>query len=187
MLALVDRIADDELDAVAEALTSVVERRRAGARAFTRAEAEGLAALGVPASALDGPPRISARLGSALAERALERDALGAVEVAEILGVSAARVRQRAAEGSLIARRTRAGWVFPALQFPERREFPGWASVARAFPPGTPLLLVERILTRPSPHLVIDDEELSPFEWLEHGGDPEAVAAVVDAALHRVP
>lgn len=187
VLSLVERLPGEDLDAVADALTDLLEVRGPGLRGFTAPEVAGLAALGVGESALTGGPRISARLGTAVAERALERDALSAAEVAQVLGVSAARVRQRAAEGSLIARRTRAGWCFPALQFPDRRELPGWATVARACAPGTPLVLLERILTRPSPLLAIGDEELSPFDWLAQRGDPEAAAAAVDAALQRLP
>ena len=94
---------------------------------------------------------------------------------------------QRCAAGTLLAQRRSDGWHLPSFQFIDRREPHGWATVAPAIPRTVPLLLAERVLTSPSPRLRMDDEELSPLEWLIQGGDPNEAAAAVDDALHRLP
>jgi len=73
------------------------------------------------------------------------------------------------------------------LLFPDERELRGWATVARAIPRSTPLLLAERVLTSPAPRLRAEEEEFAPLEWLAQGGDPAAAAAAVDDALNRLP
>jgi hypothetical protein len=117
----------------------------------------------------------------------MEQQSCSVSEAAEMLGVTTARVRQRCAAGTLLAQRRSDGWHLPRFQFPDGREPHGWSAVARAVPPGTPLLLTERVLTSPAPRLRVDGEALAPFEWLAQGGDPAAAAAAVDDALNRLP
>ncbi|WP_427868933.1 hypothetical protein [Leucobacter luti] len=187
LLALVTQIDGDRLELAEEMLGEILAHQRADARRMTAPEMSALARLGVAEEALMEPSALPATMRGKLWEREMAARTHTVAEVAEMLGVTAARVRQRCAAGTLIAHRRSDGWALPAFQFPEGRELPGWGQVARVIGAGTPLLLAERVLTSPAPRLTAGDEALAPFEWLAQGGDPEAAAAAVDDALNRLP
>lgn len=187
VLALVTQIGDDRLDLAEEVLTGIVSHRPADTRGLTQAELAALARAGVGEAALLAPTAPTATAKGRLWERQAEQDSCTVTEASAMLGVTAARVRQRCAAGTLLAQRRSDGWHLPTFQFPDGREANGWSTVAQAIPAGTPLLLAERVVTSPAPGLTIDDEALAPFEWLALGGDPAAAAAAVDDALHRLP
>ncbi len=104
-----------------------------------------------------------------------------------MLGVTATRVRQRAAEGSLYAKRLSGGWQFPAMQFPGGRELPGWSTVAKAIPQSAPLVAVDAALHGPAIQLEYAGTARSPLDWLASGGDAELAAQAVHDALTRLP
>jgi hypothetical protein len=187
VLALVTQIDDDRLDLAEEVLAGIVAHRPADTRGLTEAELAALARAGVDETALLSTAAPTATAKGRLWERQAEQDTRTVAEAAAMLGVTAARVRQRCAAGTLLAQRRSDGWHLPAFQFPDGREPRGWSAVAQAIPPGTPLLLAERVVTSPAPRLLVDGEALAPFEWLAQGGDPAAAAAAVDDALHRLP
>ncbi len=187
LLALVTQIEEDDLDIAEEMLAGIVAHQRVGTRALTDAEVSALARLGVDETALQATTALPATTRGRLWERQMEQQSCSVSEAAEMLGVTSARVRQRCAAGTLLAQRRSDGWHLPRFQFPDGREPHGWSAVARAVPPGTPLLLTERVLTSPAPRLRVDGEALAPFEWLAQGGDPAAAAAAVDDALNRLP
>ncbi|PRI12032.1 hypothetical protein [Leucobacter massiliensis] len=187
LLALVTQIESDELPIAEEMLEGIVAHQRSGTRGLTAGEIAALARLGVDEAALTAPSALPAATRGLQWERQLERHAWSVSETAEALGVTPARVRQRCAAGTLLAQRRSDGWHLPRFQFPEGRELPGWSAVAAAVPPGAPLLLVERVLSSPSPRMRVEGEELAPLEWLAQGGDPAVAAAAVDDALNRLP
>lgn len=187
LLALVTQIEGDGLDVAEEMLTGIVAHQRADTRGLTGAEVSALGRFGVSEAALQEPTALPATARGQLWERQMEQHSCTVSEAAEMLGVTAARVRQRCAAGTLLAQRRSDGWHLPRFQFPDGREPHGWSTVAQAIPPGTPLLLTERVLTSPSPRLRIRGEALAPFEWLAQGGNPAAAAEAVDDALNRLP
>ncbi|QBE47556.1 helix-turn-helix domain-containing protein [Leucobacter triazinivorans] len=187
LLALVTQIEGDGLDVAEEMLAGIVAHQHAGTRGLTSTEVSVLDRLGVGEAALQAPTALPATTRGRLWERQAEQQSCTVSEAADMLGVTAARVRQRCTAGTLLAQRRSEGWRLPRFQFPDGREPRGWSAVAQAIPPGTPLLLTERVLTSPAPRLRVDGESLAPLEWLAQGGDPATAAAAVDDALNRLP
>lgn len=110
----------------------------------------------------------------------LERS-FGTAEVAKRLGVSEVRVRQRIAEGSLLAVQGSRGWRIPAFQFGPKGELPGWARVCRAIPREANPVAVFHWLDQPSAEL--DEGALSPRQWLASGRDTDVVAALAEGIV----
>lgn len=187
LLALVTQIEEGSLDVAEDLLAEIIAHQHADTRGLTASEVAVLDRFGVDETDLNEPTALPATARGRLWERQFAEHSVTVSEAAARLGVTPARVRQRCAEGTLIAQRRSDGWHLPLFQFPDGREARGWASVARSIPRGTPLLLAERVLTSPAPRLRVDDEELAPLEWLAQGGDPSLAAAAVDDALNRLP
>ena len=185
--ALAGRIEGEHLGVAEEILEAVVAHQQAGVRGLTAPEVSSLARFGVSEADLGVPTALPAMARGQLWEQEITAHSFSVAEAAAVLGVTPARVRQRCAAGTLVAQRRSDGWHLPRFQFPEDREVRGWATVAQAVQRSTPLILVERVLTSPVPRLLVDGEEVSPFEWLSQGGDPVIAAAAVDDALNRLP
>ena len=113
--------------------------------------------------------------------------AYSAHEVADLLGVTDSRVRQRRGERTLWAIEDGGGWVFPALQFEDAGERRGQIrhldQVLPAIPADVHPLAVARLLTTAQPDLVVDGRQVSPLRWLRDGGDVEVVRTIVEAAV----
>jgi hypothetical protein len=109
-------------------------------------------------------------------------DSEDVAEVAERLGVTRARVRQRALERSLLAIREGDEWRFPRVQFatgdgggaPVR----GLPAVAMALPLDLHPVEAWRFLTEPNSELELSDRLVSPLDWLRSGGPPDPVVAI---------
>ena len=185
--ALVTRISEDRLDVAEAMLEDILAHQQTGTGRLSVGEVQVLARIGVSEEALAAPSALPATMRGRVRERQMADRSATVSEAATMLGVTAARVRQRCAAGTLLAQRRSDGWHLPLFQFPEDREPVGWSLVAKVIPLGTPLLLAERVLTSPEARLRIGDEEVAPLEWLAQGGDPELAAAAVDDALNRLP
>jgi hypothetical protein len=98
--------------------------------------------------------------------------------VATRLGVTRARVRQRAAERTLLAIREGDEWRFPRAQFADGAPIRGLPAVTLALPPDLHPVAVWTFLNDPSTDLPVNDEPASPLDWLRSGGAPEPVAAI---------
>jgi hypothetical protein len=109
---------------------------------------------------------------------ALLADTEDVAEVAARLGVTRARVRQRAAERTLLAIREDDEWRFPRAQFADNAPIRGLPAVTLALPPDLHPVAVWSFLNDPTTDLPIDDRPASPLEWLRSGGAPEPVAAI---------
>ena len=109
---------------------------------------------------------------------ALLADSADVAEVAETLGVTRARVRQRALARSLFAIRERDEWRFPRAQFVDGTPLRGLPEVISAFAPDLHPVAAWRFLTEPSPDFELMNEPVSPLTWLSSGGSPEPVAAI---------
>jgi len=103
-------------------------------------------------------------------------------EVAERLGVTRARVRQRALERSLLAIREGDEWRFPRLQFAEGAgtgaPIRGLAAVSMAMPLDLHPVDAWRFLAEPNRDLELADRAVSPLDWLRSGGSPDPVVAI---------
>ena len=153
---------------------------------LTLAEVSALERVGVAGFEMTTPASVTPLVQGRLTERTLEDQSYSANEVARLLDVTPTRVRQRAADGSLIARRLSNGWHFPAFQFTVEGELPGWNRVARVVTPGTPLTLVNEALHTSSSILGLRGEDCSVAEWLTQGGDVTRAADALDTLLNRM-
>lgn len=104
-------------------------------------------------------------------------------EVADLLGLSEGRIRQRATERTLLSVRLGSSLRFPAFQFPAGTEMPGWDRVAPSFPPSAHPVAVATFMSQPSVDLSIGDVAVSPTDWLSGGGESQAVIALVVTAF----
>ena len=109
---------------------------------------------------------------------AILADSADVAEIAERLGVTRARVRQRAGERTLLAIREDDEWRFPRGQFDGAAPIRGLPAVSLALPLGLHPVAVWGFLTDPSTDLPVDDRAASPLEWLRSGGSPDPVAAI---------
>ena len=109
---------------------------------------------------------------------ALLADTEDVAEVATRLGVTRARVRQRAGERTLLAIREADEWRFPRAQFADGAPIRGLPAVSLALPADLHPVAVWTFLNDPSTDLAVGDEPASPLEWLRSGGAPEPVAAI---------
>ena len=101
--------------------------------------------------------------------------------VAERLGVTRARVRQRATERTLLAIREDDEWRFPRAQFDDSADgapIRGLPAVSLAMPPDLHPVAVWTFLREPTTDLTLGDRAASPIEWLRSGGSPDPVAAI---------
>jgi hypothetical protein len=141
------------------------------------AEAQGLRAGG-----LDLAKRRRAEpdpIGEAAARyAAILADSEDVAQVATRLGVTRARVRQRAAERTLLAIREDDAWRFPRAQFDAGAPIRGLPAVSLALPPDLHPVAVWAFLREPSTDLPVGERPASPLEWLRSGGSPDPVAAL---------
>jgi len=166
-----------------EAVRSIEDAWRNPARedpaaAFTATEARLLTEGGLDlAPGRPAEPDVALRTATALA--VLEVGSATAAEVAAVLHVSPARIRQRALERTLYAIRVDDEWRFPRWQFDDAgRPLPGISTVASALSRRVHPVAVWRFLGEPNPDLVVLGGPVSPLEWLRTGGDPAPVAAI---------
>src|SRR5689334_13041375 len=109
---------------------------------------------------------------------ALLADTEDVADVATRLGVTRARVRQRAVERTLLAIREDDEWRFPRAQIADAAPIRGLPAVSLALPRDLHPVAVWTFLNDRTSDLTIDDRPASPLEWLRSGGDPEPVAAI---------
>jgi hypothetical protein len=98
-------------------------------------------------------------------------------QVAQRIGVSTSRVRQRIDAGTLYAIDGPGGRVCPRWQFTENGTLPGLERVLTAIGKKTHPVAVQRFFLRVSPDLESDihRQALSPRNWLLTGHSPDAV------------
>ena len=112
---------------------------------------------------------------------ALLAGSLTVAEAAAMLGVDTSRIRQRIAAGSLYAVKLRGGWRLPRFQFDANRPLPGLEEVAPRLDPSLHPVAVARWFSLPNTDLVIDDQPVSPRDWLRSGYSTAAVADIAAA------
>ena len=170
---------------VVEAVRAMPATERAGVPAHDLTEEE-VAVLerggfdlteDMPASSTDDP------LARAVAEyAALLATALSPSQVAAQLGIDASRVRHRLAAHALYGMKTAEGWRLPRFQFDPSTgcTIPGADVVFAALDPDLHPVSVQRWFVSPDPDLVVDGKPASPRDWLRRGGDPRAMAPLLN-------
>ncbi len=150
---------------------------------FTASEQQALAAAGV---SLAGPSDDPGGLGALVAGRSLEHEVLDhgltVEEAAALLRVTPARVRQRIADGSVVAVRRSDGHVLPRWQFVDGILVP-WLSALAEWARQLHPLDLANFMTRPSVDLVVDGHPVSPVAWLLTGGEAEPVAVLLRSVI----
>jgi hypothetical protein len=125
-------------------------------------------------------PAESASWRTMARSHAIAGDALSTKDVADALGVSEGRIRQRLHDRSLVGIQEQRTWRVPRFQFTQTgRVLPGLPELLRVVPEDVPLVVLATFLDRVSPDLVPGDDPVTPRVWLESGGD---VANVVELA-----
>jgi hypothetical protein len=134
-------------------------------------------ALRLAGSLVTRMPAFRDRASTRTAVRSAEltRAMLDVKTVAEILGKTEGRVRQRLTDHTLLGVRAGGGWRIPAFQFDDDTELPGWDRVMGALPHDVHPLTVARFLDSPQVDLDVDGDAVTPREWLRFGGDADAV------------
>jgi len=127
--------------------------------------------------------QLSAAARTQLEFAKLRVDALNVEEVARMLKVDPSRVRQRLTgrTRTLFGIKVGRSWRVPTFQFEGRRTVPGIEVVVSRLPLDLSPVAVHRWFTSPNPDLEIDDERVSPLDWLKAGNDPERVSELAGA------
>ena len=100
--------------------------------------------------------------------------------LAEYLGVDRSRISQRLGEGTLYSFEGEDERLYPTWQFNRtRKSIRGLKAVLAALDPTLHPLVVDHWFHTPNVDLEVNEEPMSPLEWLRTGGDPEAAAALV--------
>ena len=172
-----DRFAQAPAIALAELAASPGPAVDQPAGQFSEAERWALDAGGLdltPRRVRDPDPRLetAARFAALLA------DLEDVGQVAQKLGVTRARIRQRALERSLLAIREADEWRFPRAQFGDGAPIRGLPAVSLALPLDLHPVAAWRFLTEPNGDLELDDHPVSPIDWLRSGGSPDPIVAI---------
>jgi hypothetical protein len=143
---------------------------------LSEAETDALRSVGIVAGAAmsSAAPVLQAAAGHA----ALVATALPIAEAARRLGVTDGRLRQRVAEGSLLAVHAPDGRALrvPAFQLTETGELPGLRLILRAMRRDLRPVQVAAFFTTAQPDLEdADGEPMTPAAWLLAGNDPTTV------------
>lgn len=170
-----------EFESVAVVALGEISRRGSGegpTNLFTEEEARILGEGGLDLSPRrPDEPDVVVRTAARYAVMLVQ--AKSATEVAHDLGVTSARIRQRASERTLYGIRDGDEWRFPGWQFDASgRPIRGLGAVFPVMPRDLHPIAVFRFLSEPSPDLEIEDEPVSPLAWLATGGDPAPVGAI---------
>ncbi len=102
-------------------------------------------------------------------------NSVGAAEAARMIGVQESRVRQRLANRTLYGFKHEDTWRVPRFQFYDNRLVPGVAAVFPHLSDTITPVAVETWFTIPTMELVLEDQPMSPRDWLVAGSDPAVV------------
>jgi DNA-directed RNA polymerase specialized sigma24 family protein len=113
-------------------------------------------------------------------------EALSTAEVATKLGRDQSRIRDRAGKGQLYSFLVGGKRLFPKWQFTDdakQEVLPGLAALVKGIPEDMHASSVLNFMATPQEDLLIDDEEVTPTEWLRLGRPPQDVVDILDSFL----
>jgi hypothetical protein len=144
---------------------------------FTEAEIDELSQSGLLRSkGADRPSRTSGRTATEFA--VILTDSLSVPQAADLLEVDQSRIRQRLTERTLYGIKVGRAWRLPRFQFKDDGQIRGLDQVLPQLPSTLHPVALQRWLSSPSSDLELDDEAVSPLEWLEATGDAATVVAI---------
>jgi len=109
----------------------------------------------------------------------LAADSNTVAQTASRLQRSEQRIRGAIADGSLYAVKIGRNWRLPMWQFRGDQVLPHLRRVIEKVPAGASALALGNLMTIPTRELFLDDEPVSPRDWLLAGGDPQLVVDLV--------
>jgi len=122
-----------------------------------------------------GPGQDHAVIDTTLEYAVILADSGTVREVASRIGRTEGRVRQMLRGHELFGIRDDDTWRVPWFQFDGDRPVRGLDRVIGALPGAMHPVAVFRLLTSPSPDLLIQDQPMSPLDWLRSGADPAPI------------
>lgn len=157
---------------------AVIEAKSVAPHAhFTEAEIDELSKSGLLRNkSADWPSRTSGRTATEFA--AIITDSLSVPQTAALLEVDQSRIRQRLTEQTLYGIKVGRAWRLPRFQFRDHGQIRGLDQVLPQLPSTLHPVALHRWLSSPSSDLELDDEAVSPLEWLEATGDASTVVAI---------
>lgn len=175
----------EQVVALLRETTRAVEVRRKRPDSMTQAQADFLVRSGsMTLEQLKENEAAVARGELAEAERQSELEpileSVGSEEAGRILGIEGSSVRHRKDKGTLYAFKADQALRYPTWQFvdhrdPKRRTLPGLSVLVKAIPSTMHPASVLGFMTTPQDDLLVEDEAVTPVEWLSGGGDPQEV------------
>lgn len=143
------------------------------------AEAQLWRSVGARPATVSESARVVAR-SAALIAQLVAASIEGDAAMAEVLGVDRSRVSQRVADRSLYCFDGPNGRLFPRWQLVGRKPLPGLREVLGVLRPTLHPLTVDHWMTTVNVDLIVDEEPVSPVEWLASGGPGKVVAALAE-------
>ncbi|MGI8762020.1 MAG: DNA-binding protein [Jatrophihabitantaceae bacterium] len=108
------------------------------------------------------------------------RESLSVEQAATLLVVDGSRVRHRVRDRALYAFKIGVGLRLPNWQFHRHDSIPGLRAILAALPADLHPLEVAGFMTTADANLTVDDEPISPREWLLGGGDVRVVTELLE-------
>lgn len=113
----------------------------------------------------------------------VDRSIRGDADLAALLGVDRSRISQRVAERSIYAFQTEGEErCYPSWQLINHKPLRGLRKVLPCLDPGLHPLTVDHWFRTPNVDLVVNEEPVSPVEWLATGGNPDVLVGLVPDA-----
>ena len=108
------------------------------------------------------------------------RESLSVDQAANLLMVDGSRVRHRVRDRALYAFNIGGALRLPTWQFQRHGSIPGLRTLVAALPAGLHPLEVAGFMTIPDADLTIDDEPISPRDWLLGGGEVGVIVELIE-------
>lgn len=108
------------------------------------------------------------------------RESLSVEQAAKLLMIDGSRVRHRVRDRALYAFKIGGGLRLPNWQFHRHDSIPGLRAVLAALPADLHPLELAGFMSLANAGLSVDDEPISPREWLLGGGDVRVVVELLE-------
>ncbi|WP_089303074.1 DNA-binding protein [Haloechinothrix alba] len=118
------------------------------------------------------------RAKSVVAHAVFSKSSYSVGQAAQLLQLTSGEVRERLRHGRLFGWKD-GEWHLPAWQFTEAGTLPGLETVLQAIPADQPAMVVAAFMNTPQADLEINEQQVTPRDWLLAHGDPQSVARLV--------
>ncbi|HEX9774591.1 MAG TPA: hypothetical protein VGB83_03310 [Actinomycetota bacterium] len=138
------------------------------------------ATVGAPLDDESALPRAKARASVRFADLVASSIVGDAAVARKLGGVDPSRISQRLSERSLYAFEGPKGRCFPRWQFRGGKPLPGLKVVFARMAKDVHPLVVDHWFTTPNVDLAVEEEPVSPADWLATGGRPDRAAELAE-------